>query len=279
MLFHYQNFEERLRFFKLNVCDFPEELSHSQIKHKEPEQVIEGLKELEELFKEIFSAVEVFDKGEPLESLHNVSNTLMFLYSAGYVGELYQQGNKWFLNIDKKELKRHYKLSMNRPAEILSLFGFYYEYYKNGKETESLNKCSEFNMFCDNYDNVLLALSYIMKEALLNVTADDYARMQGIFYKLDYRSMFLNESTKREDVSPLRADILNTACSKKDYLKSLVETIMKRYPLCVRPKFHEYYTPHWILQFFTKKPNKFVFNINVPADTVCLEIRLSVETV
>jgi hypothetical protein len=279
MLFHYQNFEERLRFFKLNVCDFPEELSRSHIRHKEPELVIEGLKELEELFKEIFSAVDVFDKGDPLESLHNVSNTIMLLYSAGYVGELCRDGNRWFLDLDKKELKNHYKLSMNKPIENLSHFGFYYECYKNGKETESLNKCSMFHMFCDNYDNVPLALSYIMKNALLNVTAKDYARMQGIFYKLDYRSMLLNESTKREDISPLREDILNTACSKKEYFKSLVETILNRYPLYVKPKFHEYYTPHWILQFFTKKSNKFVFNVNVPADTICLEIRLSIETV
>lgn len=279
MLFHYQNFEERLRFFKLNVCVFPEELSYSNIKHKDSELVIEGLKELEELFREIFSAVEVFDKGEPLESLHNVSNTLMFLYSAGYVGELCKEGNKCFLKIDKKELKSHYKLSMNEPTENLSQFGFYYEYYKNGRETESLNKCSMFHVYCDNYDYVPLALSYIMKNALLDVTAKDYSRMQGIFYKLDYRSMLLNESTKREDISPFRADILNTACSKKDYLKSLVETVLDRYPLSVRPKFHEYYTPHWILQFFTKKSNKFVFNVNVPADTVCLEIRLSIETI
>lgn len=279
MLFHYQNFEERLQFFKLNVCDFPEELSCSDIRHKEPEKVIEGLRDLNELFIRIFSAVEVFDKGEPLESLHNVSNTLMFLYSAGCVGELCQEGNKWFLRIDKKELKSHYKLSMNKPAENLLQFGFYYEWYKNGKETESLNKCSVFHFFCDDYDNILLGLSYIMKNAILNVTANDYARMQGIFYKLDYRSMLLKESIKREDISPLRYDILNTACSKKEYLKSLVENIMERYPLYAKPKFHEYYTPHWILQFFTRKSNKFLFNVNVPADIVCLEIRLSSETV
>ena len=194
-----------------------------------------------------------------MESLHNVCNTIMFLYSAGYVGDLCQEGNNYFLNIDKKEFKS--------------------QYYKDGKETKSLNRCSTFYLFCDSYHNIFLALSYIMKNGFLNVTAKDYARMQGIFYKLDYRSIFLKESTKREDISPLRMDILNTACSRKAYLKSLVQSILERFPLCARPKFHEYYTPHWILQFYTKQTNKFVFNINVPADTICLEIRLSTETV
>ena len=31
MLFHDQTFEERIRFFQLNVCDFPEELTCGQI--------------------------------------------------------------------------------------------------------------------------------------------------------------------------------------------------------------------------------------------------------
>ncbi len=279
MLFHDQTFEERIRFFQLNVCDFPEELTCGQIDHQEPKLVLEGLKELDELFHEVYSSVQLFDNGDPLESLHNVCNTIMFLYSAGYVGDLCQEGNNYFLNIDKKEFKSHYKLSMNKPADNLSRFGFYYEYYKDGKETKSLNRCSTFYLFCDSYHNIFLALSYIMKNGFLNVTAKDYARMQGIFYKLDYRSIFLNESTKREDISPLRMDILNTACSRKAYLKSLVQSILERFPLCARPKFHEYYTPHWILQFYTKQTNKFVFNINVPADTICLEIRLSTETV
>lgn len=46
MLFHDQTFEERIRFFQLNVCDFPEELTCGQIDHQEPKLVLEGLKQL-----------------------------------------------------------------------------------------------------------------------------------------------------------------------------------------------------------------------------------------
>ncbi len=279
MLFHEQSFEQRLNFFKLNICQFPQELTASQIDFNEPELVINGLKQLEELFNDIYSAVEVFDIEDPAESLHNVANTLMFLYSAGYTGELCQQGSKYYLEIVKKELKSHYKLSMNKPVENLSQFGFYCEFYKNGKETDTLNKCTVFHLYCDNYDYVPLALSYIMKNAFKEVNNNDYARMQGLFYKLDYRSLILNESTRREDISPVRDDILHTANTKADYLQCLFETISERYPLCVKPKLHEYYTPHWILQCFTKSKNTFVFNVNVVADAVCLEIRLAIETV
>jgi len=113
----------------------------------------------------------------------------------------------------------------------------------------------------------------------LNLTNDDYGRMQGLFYKLDYRSMFLKESTKKEEIDPFRADIKNTAGEKGEVLISLLKKILSNYPLKTKIKLHEYYTPHWMVQFYTKSKNKYVFNVNVAAETICLEIRLSSETI
>ena len=207
MLFHNQTFEERLEFFELNICDFPVELSDGYIDHANPEQVISGLKELQHLFAKIYTAVDVFREDDPLESLHNVTNTLLFVYSAGFVGELCEQGVKQYLKIDKNQMKDHYKQSLSTPMENLQQFGFYYEYYKNGSCVETVNKCSQFAIYCEQWDNVLLALNYILQKIQYNLNADDYARMQGLFYKLDYRSIFLQESTKRDEIDPFRADI------------------------------------------------------------------------
>lgn len=279
MLFHNQTFRERLKFFELNICDFPVELSHADIDHTNPEQVILGLKDLQQLFAEIYTAVDVFQEDEPLESLHNVSNTLMFLYSAGFVGELCSHGVKWYLKIDKKQMKSHYKQSLSKPLEKLTQFGFYYEYYKNGNCVETLNKCAQFAIYCEQWDNVLLALNYILQKVQLDLTADDYTRMQGLFYKLDYRSMFLKESTKRENINPLRSDIQKTAGVNREFLVSLLKKIFSNYSLKTKIKVHEYYTPHWILQFYSTNTDKFAFNLNIAANTICLEIRLSIETV
>lgn len=279
MLFHNQTFEERLKFFELNICEFPVELSSADIDHTEPEQVISGLKELQKLFAEIYTAVEVFQEDEPLESLHNVTNTIMFLYSAALVGELCKEGVKWYLKIDKKQMKSHYKQSLNKPMEKLEQFGFYYEYYKNDNPAETLNKCGQFHIYCDQWDNIPLALSYIMKNIQLDLTADHYARMQGLFYKLDYRSMLLKESTRKEDINPFREDIKKTAGVNRELLESLLKKILSNYSLKTKIKVHEYYTPHWVLQFYTMDRDKFAFNINIAANTICLEIRLSAETV
>ena len=151
MLFHDQSFADRIRFLQLNVCDFPEELTYANIDYQQPELVLEGLKELNELFREVYSSTHVFDNGDPLKSYHNVCDTIMFLYSAGYVGDLCQEGNNYFLNINKKEFKSHYKSSMNKPADNLLEFGFYFEYYQKGKEVKSLNRCSTFYLLCDSY--------------------------------------------------------------------------------------------------------------------------------
>ncbi|WP_055668671.1 hypothetical protein [Desnuesiella massiliensis] len=279
MLFHNQAFEERLKFFELNICDFPVELTQADIDHTDSEQIILGLKELRQLFREIYTALDIFQEDEPLESLHNVTNALLFLYSAGFVGELCEQGAKWYLRIDKKQMKSHYKQSFTKPMEKLQHFGFYYEYYKNGNCVETMNKCTEFAIYCEQWDNLLLALSYIMQKIHLNLTADDYVRMQGLFYKLDYRSMVLKESTKRDQIDPFRADIHKTAGAKGEFLESLLKKIVSYYPLKVKIKLHEYYTPHWILQFYKSNTDKYVFNLNVAANTICLEIRLSIETV
>ena len=279
MLFHNQTFEERLKFLELNLCDFPVELSEADIDHTSPEQVIFGLKELQQLFANIYTAVNVFQEEDPLESLHNVTNTLLFLYSAGFVGELGEQGVKWYLKLDKKQMKSHYKQSLSKPMETLQQFGFYFEYYKNDNCVETLNKCTQFTINCDQGYNLLLALNYILQKTKLNLTTDDYARMQGLFYKLDYRSMLLHESTKREQLNPFRADIQKTAGVKGEFLDRLLKKILSDYPLKTKIKVHEYYTPHWVLQFYNKNTDKYVFNLNIAANTICLEIRLSVETV
>lgn len=279
MLFHNQTFEERLKFFEFNICDFPVDLSDVDIDHTNPEEVISGLKELQQLFAEIYVAVDLFKEDEPEKSLHNVVNTLLFLYSAGAVGELCQHGVKWYLKIDKKQMKSHYKQSLSKPMDKLQEFGFYFECYKNDNCVESLNKCEQFAIYCEEWDNVLLALNYILQKLQLGLTAEDYARMQGLFYKLDYRSMFLQESTKKEQIDPFRADIQKTAGINREFLESLLKKILSDYSLRAKIKMHEYFTPHWILQFYNTNRDKYVFSLNVAADTVCLEIRLSIETV
>jgi hypothetical protein len=279
MLFHNQTFEQRVEFFERNICDFPVELSAADIDHTNPEQVISGLKELQQLFREIYTALEIFQEDEALKSLHTVTNTLLFLYSAGFVGELCQQREKWYLKIDKKQIKSYYKKSLGKSMEKLQHFGFYYEYYKNENSVKTINKCDQFVMYCDKGDNVLLALHYIFQKVQLDLTGDDYARMQGLFYKLDYRSMFLQQSTKKEQIDPFRTDIQKTAGVNRELLEQLLNKIRSEYSFKTKIKIHEYYTPHWVLQFYTTSTDKCAFQLNVAANTICLEIRLSRETV
>lgn len=279
MLFHEQSFEQRLKFFKLNICDFPGELTEADIEHENPGQIIAGLKELQQLFAKIYEDADIFKEEDPLESLHNVTNTIMLLYSAGVVGELCKNGTSWYLNIDKKQIKAHYKQSLTKPVDNLQKFGFYYEFSKNGKSVETLNKCAQFKMYFKQGDNVLLGLNYILHNAKADFTNDDYTKIQGLFYKLDYGSMLLKSSTKKDQIDPFRADIQKTANTKREFLESLLKKILSDYPFAAKIKMHEYYTPHWILQFYSKDTDKYTFNLNVAADTICLEIRLAVETV
>lgn len=278
MLFHNQTFKERLDFFKLNLCDFPAELSNATINHTNSDQVISGLKNLQKLFFSIYTEKDIFQVDDPLESLHNVTNTIMFLYSAGFIGQLCKTEEKWYLKVDKKQLKSHYKQPVNKPMKILEHFSFRYECYKSGTPVETLIKSTHFNMYCDNWNNIPLAISYIMKNTNLTLTNDDYARMQGLFYKLDYGSMFLKENTKKDAINPFRVDIQKTAYTKSELLVNLLEKILSKYQLKTKIKIHEYFTPHWVIQFYTFKTNKFVFNLNVAADTIFLEIRLSIKT-
>lgn len=278
MLFHHQSFEERLQFFKLNICDFPESLTIDNIDNPDANDIVEGLKELRHLFYDIYSSPQVFKVEDTLKSLHNVTNTIMLLYALGIVGIAFGQGVKWYLKVDKKKLKGEYKSSINKHLSYLKEFGFYYEYYKNGERIKIFNRCTEFEIYCDDYDNAPLALSYIMKRKL-ELDTSDYARMQGLFYKLDYGSILLGVSTKRDEISPFREDILNTANEKRGYLEQLLKSMMDNYPLKIKSKFQEYYTPHWILQCYSQNKEKFALNINVAADTICVEHRMSIEIV
>lgn len=279
MLFHQQSFEERLKFFERNICEYPTELTYDRLQIENSDQIIQGLKELRKLFLSIYQSPELFKEEDPLESLHNVSNTMLFLYSVGVIGNLVEQGDKLYLSVDKKQLKAHYKTTTNYPMEQLKQFGFYYEYFKNDKIVDSVNKCTQFTIMCKNLEHVLVALNYLLKNVQFEASVQDYARIQGLFYKLDYKSLILNETMDREKINPLREDILSTAGLYQDYFTLVIKHLLEEYPLYTKIKIHEYFTPHWVLQFYHSKTNKYIFNIDVAADYVCLEIRLSVATV
>lgn len=275
MLFHQQSFEERLNFFKLNICDLPESLTIDNIDSPDANDIIEGLKELRHLFYDIYSSPQIFKVDDPLKSLHNVTNTIMLLYALGIAAKGHQHGASWYFEVSKDELKNEYKASINKHLKYLSEFGFYYDFFKDGEMVKNITRCNRFNVYCDDYNNLLLALSYIMKRKQ-ELGTNDYARRQGLFYKLDYGSMLLGESTKRDEISPFREDILNTANQKRVYLEQLLKNMLDDYPIMIKSKFHEYYTPHWILQCYSKNTDKFAFNINVAADTICIEHRMSI---
>ncbi len=280
MLFMNQSFIERIRFFELGICDLPEELTkESIITKKDPEKVFKGLVLLRDIFSSIYKSYDMFDEKDPLISFNNSLYTVMFLYYAAKTGEfVVNDKDKLCIINNRKVLKSEFKHSISYSVSKLEHFDFEFEFTNDGKETESVSRSKEINI-THKLDSIIYAIYHLVKENDLKLDNEDFALMRILFCKLDYNSIILKTSTKREEISPIRKDILSVSGKRRKLLESLLLQITDEYPLKSNVKIHEYATPHWIIKYTDTSKGKFAFNINVGVDKVVLEIRLSVDTI
>lgn len=278
--------EKYAKFWERNICDFSEDALKDKM-GADMGSIIDGLAELRKILKTIYSDYKVFevDDDDIEQNYDNLMYTVRFLQSIGKAGSLKSDGdNKNYLHIDKSNfIFKHEKVSKKPPVfqySALPKYGFSIKYYKDGEEVTSFNLCDFFHVYYDNSNTLLPALCYLTNNIPILDYATDYVKSDTLFLIADYDSIFLNKSTKREDINPLDYRIMKTAGIYSRLWAQLIEVFAKSFD--IKSNIYERYsrlhsTPTWEINF--RKNKLVVLNAYIKADTIDIELKLTADQI
>lgn len=267
--------EKYAKFWSRNICDFPADTLKEKME-SDMYSIFDGLAELREILKTIYSDYKFFEVDDEEQSYDNLIYTVRFLHAIGKVGTLKNDGVKNYLHIDKsKFIFKHEYVSKKPPTfqySALPAYDFSIKYYKDEAETTSFNRCDFFDVYYNNSDNLLPALCYLTNNIPILDYKVDYAKNDTLFLIADYNSIILRESTKRKDISPLDYRILKTAGVYKELWTQLIEEFSKTFD--IKSNIYERYPkPTWEINFRNNK--LVVLNAYIKVDKIEIALKLT----
>jgi hypothetical protein len=262
MLFQSSPFETRAAFLYRNVCDFPAELTLDRIESADKEEILEGFKYIRQLLLDIYADTGAYRVTDDLESYHRLTQTVLFLYTAGTYGELMQEGEVSFLRLDKSLIRKFFKKPAAFHLEVLQNYGFYFKYEKSGHFAESYQYCDALLMYNESCPSFFPALMYLICRIPVMDSKKDYAMQTDLFMRVDFETALLGRGKRKEDIDPLRPDILRSLGPRADLWKGLLYDLMAGHGLTASCKFWFYCTPHWIIHLVRKGKPVCIFTIH-----------------
>lgn len=214
---------------------------------------------------------------DDLENYHNLTETVDCLYQMVAIGVLCEEGSVNYLEITKSEFKKAFKGSVTFPSQILENHGFYFKYFKNGKEAAAYKNCDIFHLLNDNSAKIMSAMKYIC-DSLPDMNAkDDYISKRNLLFSIaDFNTILQKESTKQLDINPMKPGILRTAGAKSEIWYEITEMLVNEMKLTVRAYINPYVFPNWTVKFLCRK--KTIITFTITPDTIKVEMILPYDT-
>ena len=262
MLFQSSPFETRAAFLYRNVCDFPAELTLDRIESADKEEILEGFKYIRQLLLDIYADTGAYRVTDDLESYHRMTQTVLFLYTAGSYGELMREGEVSFLCLDKSLIRKFFKKPAAFHLEVLQNYGFYFEYEKDGHSAGTYQSCDTVLIYNESCPSFFPALKYYICRIPIMDSKKDYALQTDLFMRADFETALLGGGKRKEDIDPLRPDILRSLGPLVDLWKGLLYDLMAGQGLKTSCKFWFYCTPHWIIHLMRKGKPVSIFTIH-----------------
>ncbi len=262
MLFQSSPFEVRAAFLYRNVCDFQAELTADRIEGSDRDDILEGLKYLRQLLLDIYADTATYRVEDDLESYHRLTQTVLFLYTIGAYGEIVREGEVSFLRMDKSLIRKFFKRPAAFHLEALQNYGFYFEYEKNGRTAETFSSCDALSIYNESCPSFFQALKHFICRIPVMDSKKDYAMQTDLIMRADFETVLLRGGKRKEDINPLRPDILRSLGPQADLWKELVSNLIIGQGLKASCKFWSYCTPHWIVHLMRKGKPVCIFTIH-----------------
>jgi hypothetical protein len=181
---------------------------------------------------------------------------------AGTHGELMREGEITFLSLNKSLIRMHFKKPAAFYLVVLQNYGFYFEYEKNGHSAEAYQSCDTVRMYNESCLSLFPAIQYFISRIPVMDSKKDYAMQADLFLRADFETALLGAGKRKEDINPLRPDILRSLGPRADLWKDLVSVLVEEQMLTASCKFWFYCTPHWIIHLTRKGKPVCIFTIH-----------------
>lgn len=197
-------FEERAAFMKDNVMEPSAELQRAFAPATWP-----GFGHFRQLLLEIYGTPGAFPGEGPLERFHALSySTQLFFSALASAGEPVEDGGG--LRVEKAAFKQLYKKPSPAPFEVLPGFGVEFAYTKKGAAAALYAVCDAFTVRFSQREGIPAALKEMARHFAEVDHKAEYAEALVMLGKADYDRLVLGRPAIREDIDPLRPDILRS---------------------------------------------------------------------
>lgn len=261
MLFQSLPFEKRALFWYRNVRDFSMDLTAQVLQTPDGEKLLEGLQCFRQLLMDIYSDTAAYHMEDDLDSYHRMMETVLLLFVAAAHGMLMQNGEISCLRLEKAQIRKHFKRPAAFHLNALENYGFYYEYEKGGKTVKDYTASSTVTIYNDNCAYLLPALAYFAHHIPPVDNKKDYAMQTDLFCMADYDSVLLKKGIRREEIDPLRPEILRTIGENADDWIALIKPFVEQKGLGVKCKFWSYCVPCWVIHITQKRKTVCIFTL------------------
>jgi len=220
-------------FWLYGVCDVsPKMEEFVRQNEKNPDELIKGFMAYTKMLRHIYSNYAVFEvtkkehKRMPsglyedaVDNAHNLKFTQRCLLAIMSAGILEQNGDAYFLRVDKETIKKDAKGSY---LDFLGQLGFHFCYLKNGKESAKFAGCDAIEVYHDDYNAAFLAHKYAKNYCVEHKQGFD---LHGSLAFADFDSIFFGRKTPIESMDDLPQPFLNCAWDKKEILTRIVKSL------------------------------------------------------
>ncbi len=263
MLFQTSPFEERAAFLRRNVCDFPAGPTRDKIESAGGEEIFEGLQYIRQLLLDIYADTAAYRAEDDLESYHRLTQTILLLYAAGIYGELTREGEVSFLRFPKPLIRKHFKKPAAFHLDALQNYGFYFAYFKNGRPVQAYPSCDTVCMYNESCPSFFPALAYLACRIPAMDSKKDFAMQSDLFLRADFETILLGGGKRKEDIDPLRPEIIRTLGPKAEWWKELMHALADKQSLKASCKFWSYCAPNWTIHLTAKGKTVCIFTLYI----------------
>lgn len=270
--------ESQATFYYRNVCDYDNNLGNDI-----PEQLIDGFSQFSKLLRTIYADWKSYETStaesvqtkigimsDDLEDYHNLTYTLDCLYTMATAGEVLNNGEIYFLSVDKKIFKTLYKKSIIVPFQILEKYGFYINYFKDNNEVSDYKRCNNFHVYFENGADLIPAIKYLSDELSKYDKKVEMPKNMA-FMLADYHFIF----TGRLNTNLEQKSILNTLGSNSELWKEIVFIMNNKCGLTADLSFNPYVFPNRTVTY--KLGKKTICKFIIETDRLNVRLPLSYE--
>lgn len=239
-------FEARIGFMKANVMELSGEITAVY----DPE-IYPGFRNFRELLLSLYGKPDAFCGADALERFHALTYCTQLFFSAIAVsGSLFGDGEALYLS--KADFKKNYKKSGTMPFDILPGFGVAFEYEKKDETVDSYAACDAFTVRFPDGQGIAWVLKQMAEQFPTVDHKQEYSEALVMLGKADFDRLVLGKSALREDIDPLRPDLLQSAGGAEDLYQEIVKLSLAESltSLCYLQR---YANPTWNVNFFQGK--------------------------